>query len=87
MHRSQEDDLLQLIIVTGSRDLSYILVHSLLFRIIPHIIIIIIIIIIVIIIISSSIRKNNSRTGRHSAVEVLHLGLVGSIHLFKSRHV
>ena len=85
MHRSQEDDLLQLIIVTGSRDLSYILVHSLLFRIIPHIIIIIIII--VIIIISSSIRKNNSRTGRHSAVEVLHLGLVGSIHLFKSRHV
>ena len=66
-------------------DLSYILVHSLLFRIIPHIIIIIIII--VIIIISCSIRKNNSRTGRHSAVEVLHLGLVGSIHLFKSRHI
>ena len=65
-------------------DLSYILVHSLLFRIIPHIIIIIII---VIIIISCSIRKNNSRTGRHSAVEVLHLGLVGSIHLFKSRHI
>ena len=65
-------------------DLSYILVHSLLFRIIPHIIIIIII---VIIIISCSIRKNNSRTGRHSAVEVLHLGLVGSIHLFKFRHI
>ena len=69
-------------------DLSFILVYSLLFRIIPHIIIIIIIIIIiVIIIISCSIRKNNSRTGRHSAVEVLHLGLVGSIHLFKSRHI
>ena len=29
LRRSQEDDLLQLIIVTGSRDLSYILVHSL----------------------------------------------------------
>ena len=78
---------MQLIIVTGSMDLSFILVHSLLFRIIHHIIIIIIIIIIVIIIISCSIRKNNSRTGRHSAVEVLHLGLVGSIHLFKFRHI
>ena len=63
---------MQPIIVTGFRDLSYILVHSLLFRIIP---------IIIIIIISSSsgssssIRKNNSRTGRYSAVEIYTLGL------------